>query len=127
MDVDVTVGRSEAGELVADMIEGLLLREPSAVLGLAAGDSPLPVYDALIRRHQAGGVVRLGQHFAAGTDDHAASRVGVGGVRAAAVHAEDVRLIFDGTCAQERHPVIRACRRPVRDHQKQLGGLQARW
>jgi glucosamine-6-phosphate deaminase len=37
--------------VVADAIEALLERTPSAVLGLATGSSPLPVYDELVRRH----------------------------------------------------------------------------
>ncbi len=38
--------------IVADAIEALIARRPDAVLGLATGSSPLPVYDELTRRHE---------------------------------------------------------------------------
>jgi len=44
----------EAGALGADVIEAAVRRSPSAVLGLATGSSPLPIYRELIRRHQQG-------------------------------------------------------------------------
>lgn len=40
----------EAGEFVADAVIDLVRARPSAVLGLATGSSPLPVYDAIGRR-----------------------------------------------------------------------------
>lgn len=44
----VIVGtRQDAGALVADEIVRLLRRRPDAVLGLATGSTPLPVYEAL--------------------------------------------------------------------------------
>ena len=42
--------------VVADAVEELVRRRPDAVLGLATGSSPLPVYDELVRRHAAGHV-----------------------------------------------------------------------
>ncbi len=39
-----------AGELVADAIATLVARRPEAVLGLATGSTPLPVYEALRSR-----------------------------------------------------------------------------
>src|SRR4051794_28557547 len=39
-----------AGVLVADEIVRLILQKPEAVLGLATGSTPLPVYEALRRR-----------------------------------------------------------------------------
>ena len=47
---DATVG---AG-MVADTIATLVRDRPGAVLGLATGSTPLPVYDALVRRHEDG-------------------------------------------------------------------------
>lgn len=44
----------EIAVLVADVVEGLVDRDPGAVLGLATGSTPLPVYRELIRRHRAG-------------------------------------------------------------------------
>ena len=41
-------------EVVADAIEALVRRRPDAVLGVATGSSPLPVYRELVRRHEAG-------------------------------------------------------------------------
>lgn len=51
-------GRHRAGpalaELAADAVEALLTRTPDAVLGLATGSSPSPLYDELARRCDAG-------------------------------------------------------------------------
>jgi glucosamine-6-phosphate deaminase len=44
----------DVGRLVADVIEHLVRARPDAVLGLATGSSPLPVYQELIARHRAG-------------------------------------------------------------------------
>ena len=47
----VIVGtREEAGVLAADRIEALVRRKPDAVLGLATGSTPLPVWAALRER-----------------------------------------------------------------------------
>lgn len=47
----IIVGSAEdAGALVADEIVRLVRAEPSAVLGLATGSTPLPVYEALATR-----------------------------------------------------------------------------
>jgi glucosamine-6-phosphate deaminase len=46
-----------AGEIAmaaADIIEAVVRRKPAAVLGLATGSTPLPAYQELIRRHEAG-------------------------------------------------------------------------
>lgn len=42
------------GALVADAVEELVRRRPDAVLGVATGSSPLPVYRELVARHRAG-------------------------------------------------------------------------
>ena len=44
------------GRVAADAVVALLERRPDAVLGLATGSSPLPVYEELVRRHEAGKV-----------------------------------------------------------------------
>ncbi len=47
----VIVGNAQdAGELVAEAIVRLIIQKPDAVLGLATGSTPLPVYQALARR-----------------------------------------------------------------------------
>lgn len=47
----VIVGSAQdAGELVADAVVALIARKPDAVLGLATGSTPLPVYSALAAR-----------------------------------------------------------------------------
>lgn len=51
MEVVIT---PDAGRLAADAIESLVRANPSAVLGLATGSSPLPAYQELVRRHRAG-------------------------------------------------------------------------
>src|SRR5215218_5841432 len=54
MEVVILPGSRQAGSLAADAIEALLRRKPDAVLGLATGSSPLPVYEELARRYEAG-------------------------------------------------------------------------
>ena len=51
MEVVITPTSEDAAGVVAGAIETLLRRRPTAVLGLATGSSPLPVYDELVRRH----------------------------------------------------------------------------
>jgi glucosamine-6-phosphate deaminase len=52
----------ELAQLAAGTIEKLLRARPDAVLGLATGSSPLPIYDALVQRH-----VQVGLSFARAT------------------------------------------------------------
>ena len=53
-EVIVVGSRTAAGALVAEAIERLVAQKPDAVLGLATGDTPLPVYRALAERVRAG-------------------------------------------------------------------------
>lgn len=50
MEVVIVDGPEAAGELVAGAIAALVARRADAVLGLATGSSPLPVYRELARR-----------------------------------------------------------------------------
>jgi len=56
MEVVILNGSKQIGKLAADAIEELLRRKPDAVLGLATGSSPLPVYDELAARHERDGL-----------------------------------------------------------------------
>ncbi|AJT41332.1 glucosamine-6-phosphate deaminase [Psychromicrobium lacuslunae] len=51
MEVVILSGKEEAGAVAADAIEALFRAKPEAVLGLATGSSPLPIYNELARRH----------------------------------------------------------------------------
>lgn len=51
MEVVILSGSKQIGTLAADAFEELLRRKPDAVLGLATGSSPLPIYDELAARH----------------------------------------------------------------------------
>jgi glucosamine-6-phosphate deaminase len=51
MEVVILNSGKALGKLAADAIQALLGRTPDAVLGLATGSSPLPVYDELAARH----------------------------------------------------------------------------
>ncbi|MGA1837506.1 glucosamine-6-phosphate deaminase [Herbiconiux sp. 11R-BC] len=53
-EVIVVGSRKAAGALVAEAIERLVAVQPDAVLGLATGDTPVPVYRALAERVRAG-------------------------------------------------------------------------
>ncbi|KQY98628.1 multidrug transporter [Microbacterium sp. Root53] len=46
-EIVIVPNKTAAGELVADEIAKLIARRPDAVLGLATGSTPLPVYEAL--------------------------------------------------------------------------------
>ena len=54
MEVVIASTPHEVARVVADAIDALVHRQPAAVLGLATGSSPLPVYDELTRRHEEG-------------------------------------------------------------------------
>ncbi len=54
MEVVIVADREEAGALVGGAVAALVDRHPRAVLGLATGSSPVPVYRDLGRRHAAG-------------------------------------------------------------------------
>ena len=56
MEIVILDDPAELGRVAADAIVALLHRRPDAVLGLATGSSPLPVYDDLARRYEAGEV-----------------------------------------------------------------------
>ncbi|AUZ35190.1 glucosamine-6-phosphate deaminase [Arthrobacter sp. PGP41] len=56
MEVVILNGSKQIAKLAADAIEELLRRKPDAVLGLATGSSPLPVYDELAARHERDGL-----------------------------------------------------------------------
>jgi glucosamine-6-phosphate deaminase len=51
MEVVIT---PDAASLAASAIEALVRANPAAVLGLATGSTPLPTYQELVRRHEAG-------------------------------------------------------------------------
>ncbi|HWU21170.1 MAG TPA: glucosamine-6-phosphate deaminase [Nocardioides sp.] len=54
-EVVVVEDKDVAGELAAESIQALIAATPDAVLGLATGSTPLPVYRALARRIAASG------------------------------------------------------------------------
>lgn len=56
MEVVILGGAEAVGAVAADAIEALVRRKPTAVLGLATGSSPLPVYDELAQRHASSGL-----------------------------------------------------------------------
>lgn len=56
MEVIVPKDAAEIASIAADAVCNLLRRKPDAVVGLATGSSPLPLYAELIRRHKAGEV-----------------------------------------------------------------------
>jgi glucosamine-6-phosphate deaminase len=56
MEIVILPGTRQIAALAADTIEALIRRKPNAVLGLATGSSPLPIYDELARRHEQNGL-----------------------------------------------------------------------
>lgn len=53
MEVVILESSRAAAQLAADVVERLLARQPTAVIGLATGSSPLALYDELVLRHVA--------------------------------------------------------------------------
>ncbi len=56
MRIAVLSSTSDIASVAADMYTDLLSKKPDAVIGLATGSSPLPVYDELVKRYEAGQV-----------------------------------------------------------------------
>ena len=56
MEVVILPGSKQIASLAADAVEALLRRKPDAVLGLATGSSPLPIYGELALRHERDGL-----------------------------------------------------------------------
>src|SRR6202521_3637168 len=54
MEVVIVPAARAVGPGGADAVSSLLRRKPSAVLGLATGSSPLPLYRDLVARHRRG-------------------------------------------------------------------------
>jgi glucosamine-6-phosphate deaminase len=54
VEVVILPGGRQIASLAADAIQALLRHKPDAVLGLATGSSPLPIYDELVQRYERG-------------------------------------------------------------------------
>ncbi|MEV0601096.1 glucosamine-6-phosphate deaminase [Streptomyces sp. NPDC050315] len=56
MEVVIVPDAKEGGELIAEAMAALLRRKPDALLGVATGSTPLPIYEALANKVAAGAV-----------------------------------------------------------------------
>ncbi|MEN8651008.1 glucosamine-6-phosphate deaminase [Streptomyces sp. 21So2-11] len=56
MEVVIVPDAKAGGELIAEAMAGLLSRKPDALLGVATGSTPLPIYQALTAKVRAGAV-----------------------------------------------------------------------
>lgn len=56
MEVVIVPDAAAGGELIAEAMAALLRRKPDALLGVATGSTPLPVYEALAAKVRAGAV-----------------------------------------------------------------------
>lgn len=54
MEVVIVPDAAAGGELIAEAIAALIARKPEALLGVATGSTPLPIYRALAARVEAG-------------------------------------------------------------------------
>ncbi|VEG25383.1 glucosamine-6-phosphate deaminase [Actinomyces howellii] len=54
MELVILDSAEDIAQRAADVVEDLLRTKPDAVLGTATGSSPLPLYDELVRRYEAG-------------------------------------------------------------------------
>jgi glucosamine-6-phosphate deaminase len=85
VEVVIVPDAATGGQLVATAVVALVLRRADAVLGLATGSSPIPVYDELVRRHEAG-VVSFRQVRAFCLDEYVGLPAG---------HAESYRSVIE--------------------------------
>jgi glucosamine-6-phosphate deaminase len=92
MEVVPLGSADEIAGAAADVVEAAVGRRPSAVLGLATGSSPLPVYQELIRRHRAG----TGPSYAAVTCFNLDEYVGLPPGHAQSYRAVIARELTDG-------------------------------
>ena len=56
MEVVIVPDAKAGGELIAEAMAQLLGRKPDAVLGVATGSTPLPIYAALAAKVRSGAV-----------------------------------------------------------------------
>ncbi|MFB7272955.1 glucosamine-6-phosphate deaminase [Streptomyces sp. NPDC056244] len=56
MEVVIVQDAAAGGELIAESIAALLRRKPDALLGVATGSTPLPIYEALTAKVRSGAV-----------------------------------------------------------------------
>ena len=96
MEVVPLGSAGEIASLAADTVEAVVRRKPAAVLGLATGSTPLPAYQELIRRHEAG----VGPSYAAVTCFNLDEYVGLpspdGGLHQQSYRATIARELTDG-------------------------------
>jgi glucosamine-6-phosphate deaminase len=101
VEVVILQGSRQIGQLAADAVESLLRRKPDAVLGLATGSSPLPVYDELAARHERDGLDFSAAHAFA-LDEYVGLEPG---------HPESYREVIPAAC------------RAYEDRMRSLGGV----
>src|ERR1700727_3526545 len=82
----------EIAAVAADVFEAVVRRKPAAVLGLATGSTPLPAYQELIRRHEAG----VGPSYAAVTCFNLDEYVGLPAGHEQSYRATIARELTDG-------------------------------
>src|SRR6202167_47196 len=92
MEVVPLGSADEIAALAADVFEALVRRKPEAVLGLATGSTPLPAYQELIRRHEAG----VGPSYAAVTCFNLDEYVGLPAGHKQSYRATIARELTDG-------------------------------
>ncbi len=56
MEVVIVPDAAAGGELIAEAMAALLRRKPDALLGVATGSTPLPIYQALAAKVRSGAV-----------------------------------------------------------------------
>ncbi|WP_179198996.1 6-phosphogluconolactonase, partial [Streptomyces alboverticillatus] len=56
MEIVIVPDAKAGGELIAEAIGALLSRKPDALLGVATGSTPLPIYEALEAKVRSGAV-----------------------------------------------------------------------
>ena len=92
MEVVPLGSADEIAALAADVFEAVVRRKPEAVLGLATGSTPLPVYQELIRRHEAG----VGPSYAGVTCFNLDEYVGLAAGHEQSYRATIARELTDG-------------------------------
>ncbi|HVT69886.1 MAG TPA: glucosamine-6-phosphate deaminase [Trebonia sp.] len=96
MEVVPLGSADEIAVLAADTVESLVRRKPAAVLGLATGSSPLPVYRELQRRHAAGTGPSYARVTCFNLDEYVGLPAPDGGVHEQSYRATIARELTDG-------------------------------
>jgi glucosamine-6-phosphate deaminase len=96
MEVVPLESADDIAAVAADVVEAVVRRNPAAVLGLATGSTPLPVYRELKRRHESGAGPSYTTVTCFNLDEYVGLPARDGGVHEQSYRATIARELTDG-------------------------------